>query len=85
MTQHDQDAGGLLADARGLNCPLPVLKLRKALRGGRGGQGVVLLATDRAALRDVPAFCAAQGYAVRVCEEAGGVLRFHVTPLSPRP
>jgi tRNA 2-thiouridine synthesizing protein A len=80
MTQHDQHIAGVLVDARGLNCPLPVLRLRKALRSAGAGQGVVLLATDRAALRDVPAFCDAQGFTVSVSEEAEGVLRFHVTP-----
>ena len=53
-----------LIDARGLACPLPVLKLRKALNGLAPGTVVHLLATDRVALRDVPTFCAAQGHQV---------------------
>jgi tRNA 2-thiouridine synthesizing protein A len=80
MAHHDQHSAAVLVDARGLNCPLPVLKLRKALRGGGAGRELVLLATDRTALRDVPVFCEAQGCAVSVCEEAEGVLRFHVKP-----
>lgn len=51
-------------DARGLACPLPVLKLRKALTGLAPGTVVHLLATDRVALRDVPAFCAAHEHQV---------------------
>src|SRR5690606_6166652 len=48
-------------DARNLTCPLPVLKLRKALRDMAAGQTVELLATDPGALDDVPHFCAASG------------------------
>jgi len=78
MTQ-DQPAPvpALVIDARGLNCPLPVLRLRKRLQGLGAGSIVELLATDRAALRDVPSFCAAQGHAVSA-EEVDGVLRFRV-------
>tara|TARA_R110000868_G_scaffold50309_7_gene160883 strand:- start:4408 stop:4659 length:252 start_codon:yes stop_codon:yes gene_type:complete len=70
MTQdHTELAKTILIDARGLNCPLPVLKLRKMLKGLRPGTDVELLATDRAALRDVPAFCRAHGYSVQVFDE----------------
>ena len=53
-----------IVDARGLACPLPVLRLRKALTGLAPGKLVRLLATDRVALRDVPAFCASAGHEV---------------------
>jgi tRNA 2-thiouridine synthesizing protein A len=66
-------------DARGLNCPLPVLRLRKRLMDIPAGGTVDLLASDRAALRDVPAFCEAQGHTlVSSCEEPKGTLRFRV-------
>ena len=48
-------------DARGLTCPLPVLKLRKALKEMEAGQTVEMLATDAGALEDVPEFCASAG------------------------
>ena len=48
----------LQIDARGLLCPLPVLRLRTRLLGQPPGTRVTLLATDRAALVDVPPFCA---------------------------
>ncbi len=73
-----QDQPFLVIDARGLNCPLPVLRLRKRLKGLGAGAVVELLATDRAALRDVPAFCEAQGYIVVAVDEADGVLKFRV-------
>jgi tRNA 2-thiouridine synthesizing protein A len=69
----------LLVDARGLACPLPVLRLRKALQAAAPGAIVTLLATDRVALRDVPAFCRGAGHAViEAGEEGDGGLRFVV-------
>ena len=49
-------------DARGLLCPLPVLKLRKRLAALAPGARVTLIATDRAAMIDVPHFCAQTGH-----------------------
>lgn len=49
-------------DARGLLCPLPVLRLRKRLMDLPQGTRVVLLATDPAAIIDVPHFCAEAGH-----------------------
>lgn len=51
-------------DARGLSCPLPVLRLNKTLKGLPDGAQIILLATDPAALKDIPAFCAAHGHEV---------------------
>ncbi|WP_142663767.1 sulfurtransferase TusA family protein [Paracoccus laeviglucosivorans] len=49
-------------DARGLLCPLPVLRLRKHLLALPPGTRVALIATDRAAILDVPHFCAESGH-----------------------
>lgn len=49
-------------DARGLLCPLPVLRLQKTLRDMAQGQQVMLLATDPAAVIDVPHFCQQGGH-----------------------
>jgi tRNA 2-thiouridine synthesizing protein A len=75
MTQ-DHSGTPTLIDARGLNCPLPVLRLRKRLQGLASGTTVELLTTDRAALRDVPAFCEAQGHAVMSTRSEEGAIRF---------
>jgi len=65
-------------DARGLRCPLPVLRLRRAAEEAGGGI-VELLATDPAARTDVPAFCAQQGWTLEsVTEEPGGVTLYRV-------
>lgn len=49
-------------DATGLNCPMPVLRLQKQLRGADKGAHIRLLATDPMAAIDVPHFCAEQGH-----------------------
>lgn len=50
-------------DARGLLCPLPVLKARKRLSSMGNGQVLRLVATDPAAVIDVPHFCRESGHA----------------------
>ncbi|WP_335947267.1 sulfurtransferase TusA family protein [Salipiger bermudensis] len=50
-------------DARGLLCPLPVLKARKRLQGMQSGQVLRIVATDPAAVIDVPHFCTEAGHA----------------------
>ena len=48
-------------DAIGLLCPLPVLKARKRLKSMTSGQVLRLIATDPAAVIDVPHFCFESG------------------------
>lgn len=43
-------------DARGLNCPLPILKAKKALADMRGGQLLRVVCTDAGSIRDFQAF-----------------------------
>jgi tRNA 2-thiouridine synthesizing protein A len=49
-------------DARGLLCPLPVLKARKRLRALAPGAVLRVVADDPAALVDIPHFCSEQGH-----------------------
>ncbi len=49
-------------DARGLLCPLPVLKARKRLEPLEPGDVLRMLADDPAAVIDVPHFCAEAGH-----------------------
>ncbi|WP_424966837.1 sulfurtransferase TusA family protein [Dinoroseobacter sp. S375] len=51
-------------DARGLLCPLPVLKVRKRLKSLPSGTELHLLADDPAAIVDVPHYCAESGHAL---------------------
>ena len=49
--QHDREL-----DARGLNCPLPILRTKKALTDMASGQVLKVLATDPGAVKDFAAF-----------------------------
>jgi tRNA 2-thiouridine synthesizing protein A len=49
-------------DARGLRCPIPVIRLGAAIKDLRTGSLVRLLATDPAARSDVAAFCRLRGH-----------------------
>ena len=48
-------------DARGLNCPLPILKAKKALAEMASGEILRVLATDPGSVRDFQAFCRQTG------------------------
>ena len=49
-------------DTRGLNCPLPILKAKKALAEMQSGQVLKVLATDAGSLRDFVAFAKQTGH-----------------------
>jgi tRNA 2-thiouridine synthesizing protein A len=63
-------------DARGLNCPLPVLRTKKALNDMSGGQVLRILATDPGSVRDFEAFCRQTGNALLQQSERDGVFVF---------
>jgi tRNA 2-thiouridine synthesizing protein A len=48
-------------DARGLNCPLPILRAKKAIAGMAAGEVLKVLATDPGAVKDFEAFCKQTG------------------------
>jgi tRNA 2-thiouridine synthesizing protein A len=63
-------------DTTGLNCPLPVLKARRALRGLDAGDELEVLATDPGAVKDFQTFAQATGHALLEWREADGVFSF---------
>lgn len=63
-------------DTSGLNCPLPVLKARKALNDMAAGQRLHLIVTDPGANKDIPAFCKMTGNALLETSEADGKIHF---------
>lgn len=72
-------AAPFVVDARGLNCPLPLLKLRKAL-AVRGDVAVFeLLATDEDSVPDVERHAASAGLAFECERRPDGVLVLRVT------
>ena len=64
-------------DTRGLNCPLPILKAKKALADMASGQLLKVLATDSGSLRDFQAFAKQTGNEL-VDQETVGTEYIHV-------
>jgi tRNA 2-thiouridine synthesizing protein A len=48
-------------DTRGLNCPLPILRAKKALNEMQSGQVLKIVATDPGSVKDFQAFCKQTG------------------------
>lgn len=76
MSQHSDVMSETIVDVKGMNCPLPVLRANKALRGLESGARLRLLATDRAAVADVQAYCRETGHALLAWSEEAGVFSF---------
>lgn len=70
-----------IVDARGLKCPLPVLKLEKRLDQVPAGTHLKVLATDPIAKVDIPLFCLQQGHQCATRTE-GDLLRFSIVKRS---
>ena len=58
-----------LIDARGLICPLPVLRLAKRMRAKRPGSTICILVDDPAARVDIPHYCSETGHILLAQEE----------------
>lgn len=68
----------ILVDARGHRCPVPTLRLRRALEAAKAGTRVRLLADDPLARIDVPHFAAEVGAEILDRGEDGATLSFVV-------
>ena len=65
-----------LLDAKGLNCPLPILKARKALKDVPAGETLEILATDPGSVADFQAFCRQTGNELVEHSQDDDVYRF---------
>jgi tRNA 2-thiouridine synthesizing protein A len=63
-------------DAKGLNCPLPILKARKALKEVPAGGTLEILATDPGSVADFEAFCRQTGNELVEHSQDDSVFRF---------
>jgi tRNA 2-thiouridine synthesizing protein A len=63
-------------DARGLNCPLPILKTKKALTDLQSGQVLKVLSTDPGSVKDFQTFAKQTGHALVSHDEAGKEFTF---------
>jgi tRNA 2-thiouridine synthesizing protein A len=65
-------------DARGLNCPLPILRTKKSLNDMVSGQVIKVLATDPGSVRDFQAFSRQTGNELLATEMAGSEFAFYL-------
>jgi tRNA 2-thiouridine synthesizing protein A len=71
MANFDQEL-----DASGLNCPLPILRAKKALSGMQSGQVLHVIATDPGSVKDFDAFAKQTGNELTESKEEGGKFHF---------
>ena len=65
-----------LVDARGLSCPMPIVKTAQAMRLLEPGHAVELLATDAGSVKDVAAWCRTTGNVLIEQTSDGALYRF---------
>lgn len=63
-------------DARGLDCPMPLLKAKRALNAMASGQKLRILATDSGSQRDFQVFAEQSGHYLLASEVEGDVYRY---------
>ena len=71
MTHFDQEL-----DARGLNCPLPILRAKKTLNGMNSGEVLKIMATDPGAVKDFEAFATQTANELLDSSEVDGEFHF---------
>jgi tRNA 2-thiouridine synthesizing protein A len=73
MADFDQEL-----DARGLNCPLPILRAKKSINSMSSGQVLHIVATDPGSVKDFEAFCKQTGNELLASGEADGTFTFDI-------
>ena len=68
-------------DAKGLNCPLPILRTKKALQGVAQGDLLEVLATDPGSVKDFEAFCRQTGNELVSSTQESDVYKFIIKRL----
>ena len=63
-------------DARGLNCPLPILRVKKSMQTLSAGQTLRVVATDPGSVKDFEAFCKQTGNELLESTESNGEFIF---------
>jgi tRNA 2-thiouridine synthesizing protein A len=65
-------------DCKGLYCPLPIVKMRKAIKGMAEGEVLKVLATDPGSMRDFRSWCDKTGNRLLEAREEDGVFTYVV-------
>jgi len=65
-------------DARGLNCPLPILRTKKALTAMGSGETLSIISTDPGSVKDMQAFCKQTGHELVASNSNQGEFEFFI-------
>jgi tRNA 2-thiouridine synthesizing protein A len=65
-----------ILDVKGLNCPMPLLKAKKALNEMNAGEQLQVIATDPGSVRDFEVFCQQSGHPLLCSEESEGTFTY---------
>ncbi|NQV47066.1 MAG: sulfurtransferase TusA family protein [Rhodospirillaceae bacterium] len=65
-------------DTKGMNCPLPILKAKKALKDVASGETLQVLSTDPGSVKDFEAFCRSTGNELVESSEADGIFTYMI-------
>jgi len=65
-------------DARGLNCPLPILRAKKSINSMTSGQVLRIIATDPGSVKDFEAFCKQTGNELLDTTQDGTEYQFNI-------
>lgn len=63
-------------DTKGMNCPLPILKTKKAIKALNAGETLEVLSTDPGSVKDMEAFCKSTGNKLLDSKDDGGVYTY---------
>jgi len=65
-------------DTKGMNCPLPILKAKKAIKDIEAGETLRVLSTDPGSVKDFEAFCRSTGNELLDSSEADGIFTYMI-------
>lgn len=65
-------------DAKGIACPMPIVRTKKAIDNIQSGEILEVLVTDKGALNDFKAWTQAGGHTIVEQKEEAGVLYFYI-------
>lgn len=71
----------VILDVKGLNCPLPILRTKKALKTVAVGDMLQVVATDPGSVKDMDVFCRQTGNELVEWRDEGGVYTFVIKRL----
>lgn len=78
MVEVDQDSSDVLLDARGLQCPMPLLKTKLALARMQPGEVLQVTASDPGSWRDIPAYLELTGNRLLSAQQHDGLYDYRI-------